>query len=204
MIKLEITQILDQEEKIQGILWADRSMDLIFFPKNTRIWSITLNRYYNLHTNEVLSPEGSHQLQTRDQALRLLTLIQGEEVVQETVAEMSERLVSEDPLCTTWNWVSDYFNRGESRFLLTKKAEAAVEELTKPAGSRYAKTTKGKLTQKKWRQSDGGKETLENRRTIRKEEKDNFKAAAKWIAANPGNTFEDWEDHCKKLSTENG
>ena len=203
MIKLMITHVLDEDEKVQGILYGNQDSTLIYFPKTLVIWSVTLGRYYNLHTHEIFSPEGSYQISTRDQAIRLLTLIKEEQVVQETAEEMSARIKEGLNYSTTWTWVSDYFNKGEDRFLLTTLGEKAVEELLKPAGSRYAKTTKGKLTQKKWRNSPGGKETLEKRKGTRKDEKSNFKAASKWIGDHPGSSYMDWEEYCRQAEVEN-
>jgi len=195
MIKLVITPILDPEgERAQGILYSNLERTLVFFPKNTKVWSIALKKYYTLNTNEVFSPQGSSQVPTRDQALRLLTLIQGEQVIQETAEEMASRIKENGSFSVGGGWVSQYFNRGEERLTLSPLGEVAVEELLKSAGSRYSKTPKGKLAQKRWRESSQGKETLEVRRTERKEEKTNFKAASAWIKANPGSTFSDWEN----------
>ncbi len=200
MIKLVITPVLDQEEKAQGIVYSNQDRTVILFPKNLKIWSLALKKYYPLNNHEILSPEGSYQVSTRDQAIRLLSLIQEEQVVQETAEEMSFRLKEDGIFSVEGNWVSQYFNRGEERLFLSSVGEAAVEELLKPAGSRYAKTQKGKLAQKRWRESSQGKETLESRKTTRKEEKDNFKAASKWIKENPGKTFSDWEDYCSETN----
>ncbi len=198
MIKLVITPVLDEGGKARGIVYSNLDSSVILFPKNLSIWSIALKKYYTLNTHEILSPAGSYQVSTRDQGIRLLSLIQDEQVVQETAEEMSARLKDEDPFSTTEDWVSGYFNIGEGRLFLSPEGEAAVEELLKPAGFRYSKTPKGKLTQKRWRESPQGKETLDARKVIRKGEKDNFKAASKWIRENPGRTFSDWEDHCNQ------
>lgn len=59
------------------------------------------------------------------------------------------------------------------------------------ASAKYARSEKGKLTQKKWRQSDSAQDQAEVRRKAKKAKVSYFKAVEAWLVANPGKTFYD-------------
>ena len=64
------------------------------------------------------------------------------------------------------------------------------QKQNKPA-ARYAKTEKGKLARKKWRQSPRAIEQAKERRDETKIRNKRFKAIEKWLNANPGKDFGD-------------
>lgn len=57
--------------------------------------------------------------------------------------------------------------------------------------ARYARTEKGKLARKKWRQSPAAIQKSQERRAETKERNSRFKAIEKWLNANPGKDFGD-------------
>ena len=198
MLKLIVVPIIDEEEKVQGILYRSLDESIVYFPKNLKIPQPS-GRVYQLPFNECLTPEGSFQSSTRDQSLRFLSLISDEQVIQESAEEMRDRVRLEGQTTLSIEWVIHYFSiPQDDRLALTKTGEEAVEELNKPPSSRYAKTPKGKLTQKRWRQSPQGQETLQRRREEKRIERETFNAAAKWLEENPGKTFQDWLEFQEK------
>ena len=54
------------------------------------------------------------------------------------------------------------------------------------SAAKYARSEKGKLTQKKYRQTDKAKEGYQKRSSVRKDKRDRFRQVRAWEEANPG------------------
>jgi len=65
-----------------------------------------------------------------------------------------------------------------------------VQKQSTPA-AKYGRSEKGKLAQKKYRQSDTGKERSEERKETKNARNQQFKAVKEWLEANPGKTLYD-------------
>jgi len=57
--------------------------------------------------------------------------------------------------------------------------------------AKYARSEKGKLSQKKWRQSDSAQDQAQDRSEAKKARTRHFKVIEAWLKQNPGKTFYD-------------
>lgn len=91
---------------------------------------------------------------------------------------------------------ADYFDIQLSEAVETADDNLYLVEFEKfqkqntPA-AKYARTEKGKLARKKWRQSPLAVEGAKKRREDKKEQNQHFKAMEKWLKANPDKGFGD-------------
>ena len=65
-----------------------------------------------------------------------------------------------------------------------------VQKKSTPA-AKYGRSEKGKLSQKKYRQSDTGKDKSEERRVVKNDRNKKFNAVRDWLEANPEKTIYD-------------
>lgn len=190
MIKLVGNVVFREDGIVKGAIFCNEDRSLILFPKNLPIKS-PKGEYYLLAHYEAFSPEGSMGFLSPTQAIRFLSEVVQDQVSMETDIEREERLSQSGHTSVEGDWLDRFF-RDISRFNLTLDGQRAREALSKSDQSRYAKTGKGKQSQRKWRMSEGGQSYLQDKKTRRKELNQNFKAAQAWMDANPGRTFEDW------------
>ena len=92
----------------------------------------------------------------------------------------------------TPQWIDEAFERAietdhENEYI----AEfLKVQKKSTPA-AKYGRSEKGKLSQKKYRQSDTGKDKSEERRVVKNDRNKKFNAVRDWLEANPEKTIYD-------------
>ena len=92
----------------------------------------------------------------------------------------------------TPQWIAEAFERAietdhENEYI----AEfLKVQKKSTPA-AKYGRSEKGKLSQKKYRQSDTGKDKSEERRVVKNDRNKKFNAVRDWLEANPEKTIYD-------------
>ena len=90
-------------------------------------------------------------------------------------------------------WIDDAFTKAQEtdpenpyllEFLNFKKKNTSA--------AKYGRSEKGKLAQKKWRQSDSAREQAKVRADEKKEERAEFRIIRDWLEANPGKGTKDF------------
>jgi len=182
---------------------------LIFFLRGFRFWENST--IYQLEYLEVHTPEGTLRFHLQKRCLDFLWVLMEEEVSVESSFDYHKRLRHLE-MGGSWSEYSDlddfFHSISEgwvdkhlsdlSRYEITSKAKECLETLKEleekreSPESRYAKTEKGKLTQKRYRESEDGHIKAHQRRLDRWAQEKEFKKAQKWMSEVVGRTYEDY------------
>jgi hypothetical protein len=193
MLKLLITIVAEDMETVRGIIFQSEDESYRYYPKRLKYYNYR-RRLIEIDFHEASSPEGTWAFATRDQAMRFLSMSADEEVICELSEERKERLrITREDLVKDVDAVSNHFNLGDERLVLTDRGKEVVDFIMLSPSQRYARSDRGRESQKRWRNSKSGRIMVQENAKVKKETNALFKEAAKWLEDHPGKTFSDWE-----------
>lgn len=90
-------------------------------------------------------------------------------------------------------WIDEAFSTAQETEVTNPYFEEFLNFKKKnTSAAKYGRSEKGKLSQKKWRQSDGAKEQAKVRADGKKEERAEFRIIRDWLEANPDKGTDDF------------